>query len=116
MNSADQDSGPKTWTGLDVTKENVADESEEIDKDARMRNSVINELINTERDYVKDIAYMLEELKEPLEEKNILDPPEMIAIFSNLSSLLGINMEVCSFAHSLIRAGLHLISLAVETI
>ena len=67
---------------------------EKLDEKARMRNAVINELINTERDYIKDVAYILEELKEPLESKGIINALESGRIFSNLSSLLGINREL----------------------
>lgn len=49
-------------------------EDSKLEEKERLRNAVINELVNTERDYVKDLAYILEEFKDPLESKDLLSP------------------------------------------
>lgn len=55
-------------------KKDVMSEDSKLEEKERLRNAVINELVNTERDYVKDLAYILEEFKDPLEAKDLLTP------------------------------------------
>ncbi len=59
-----------------------------------MRNLVINEIINTERDYVKDLQIIMDQFRNPLKEEGILSEEELRDIFSNINLLIKVNTEL----------------------
>ncbi|ELR18659.1 RhoGEF domain containing protein [Acanthamoeba castellanii str. Neff] len=67
---------------------------EDVPEKQRQRNRVINEIVNTERDYVQDLKIMLTLFRMPLDEEGILTKEELSTIFSNLSMLLHVNSEL----------------------
>lgn len=80
---------------LQKKKENqVLSESASLPERERMRNKVVNELIKTERDYIKDLEIIIKLFIEPLEEEGILTKEELKDIFSNIRLLININREL----------------------
>jgi hypothetical protein len=62
---------------------------------------VLNELMRTERDYVRDLYLCRTALALPMREKGMLNEEECIAIFSNLDMLLAFNTVPSLFSLSL---------------
>ncbi|KAL6073123.1 RhoGEF domain containing protein [Balamuthia mandrillaris] len=69
-------------------------EKEEWEKHERLRNEVIKELVETESAYVDHLSTIVEVFVEPIKEKNILTPPQVQVIFSNIALILTINTEL----------------------
>jgi hypothetical protein len=57
----------------------------------KKRHMVINEIINTEKDYVYDLQVLLTVFMTPLLNEGILTPDEISAIFSNAKLLVSVN-------------------------
>ncbi|GAM23427.1 hypothetical protein SAMD00019534_066020 [Acytostelium subglobosum LB1] len=64
------------------------------DGDTKMRNKVINELINTEKDYVDDLDLIINVIMMPLRDNKILSDKDINIIFSNIQVLLGVNQAM----------------------
>eukprot|EP01090_Pellita_catalonica_P021835 TRINITY_DN827_c0_g1_i3.p2 TRINITY_DN827_c0_g1~~TRINITY_DN827_c0_g1_i3.p2 ORF type:complete len:424 (-),score=94.27 TRINITY_DN827_c0_g1_i3:2221-3492(-) len=58
------------------------------------RGKVLQELINTEQDYVKDLEHIIEMYIKPLRQKKLISPEAMREVFSNVESILGVNKEL----------------------
>jgi hypothetical protein len=63
----------------------------ENDDEYRMRNKVINEIINTERDYVNDLEMVIRLFLNPMREEKLLNDLTIATIFSNIELILGFN-------------------------
>lgn len=59
-----------------------------------LRQQVIDEIITTEKDYVNDLTYLVENYLTPLKYSNIAQPDQVMAIFSNAELILGVNKEL----------------------
>lgn len=57
----------------------------------KARLNVFNEILYTERDYVRDLELIVELFVNPLQKKNILDSASIQAIFSNIEVIIKIN-------------------------
>ncbi|KAK5582398.1 hypothetical protein RB653_003981 [Dictyostelium firmibasis] len=64
------------------------------EKNKRFRIKIINELIETERDYVRDLNIVVEVFLNPIREKQLLSAKDVNALFSNIEILYSINMNV----------------------
>ncbi|KAN0032251.1 hypothetical protein ACTFIV_006132 [Dictyostelium citrinum] len=64
------------------------------EKNKRFRIKIINELIETERDYVRDLNIVVEVFLNPIREKQLLSAKDINALFSNIEILYSINMNV----------------------
>ncbi|KYQ89024.1 pleckstrin (PH) domain-containing protein [Tieghemostelium lacteum] len=59
----------------------------------KMRNKVINEIINTEKDYISDLNIIINVIYQPLKELKIITDKDLSTIFSNIQLLLNVNKE-----------------------
>lgn len=64
---------------------------EELDERTIKRNKVLNECINTERDYIRDLEVMIKYFKNPMVELGLMGKAESSVIFSNVSVLVDVN-------------------------
>lgn len=64
-----------------------------------LRLNVLNEIVETERKYVKDLKFIIEYYKTPLRTNRILTRPEIDTMFVNLDELVALNTK---FSNSLI--------------
>ncbi|KAM9989947.1 hypothetical protein ACTFIY_005993 [Dictyostelium cf. discoideum] len=64
------------------------------EKNKRFRIKIINELIETERDYVRDLNIVVEVFLNPIREKQLLSAKDINSLFSNIEILFSINMNV----------------------
>ncbi|KAM9951765.1 hypothetical protein ACTFIT_002448 [Dictyostelium discoideum] len=62
----------------------------------KMRNMVINEIINTEKDYIADLNIIVNFILTPLKESKIIPDKDISIIFSNIQLLLNVNKELLS--------------------
>eukprot|EP01087_Luapelamoeba_hula_P008547 TRINITY_DN2141_c0_g1_i1.p1 TRINITY_DN2141_c0_g1~~TRINITY_DN2141_c0_g1_i1.p1 ORF type:complete len:683 (-),score=166.10 TRINITY_DN2141_c0_g1_i1:44-2092(-) len=69
----------------------ILSESTDLDERTRLRHKCINEIINTERDYIKDLNVIIKLILEPMLKENIITHEESKDIFSNIKSLFGVN-------------------------
>lgn len=69
----------------------VLSESPDLDERTLKRHKIINELLNTERDYIRDLNLVIKMFLEPLGKEGILTPEEIKDIFSNIKLLVGVN-------------------------
>eukprot|EP01119_Soliformovum_irregulare_P010583 TRINITY_DN2614_c0_g1_i2.p1 TRINITY_DN2614_c0_g1~~TRINITY_DN2614_c0_g1_i2.p1 ORF type:complete len:677 (+),score=206.56 TRINITY_DN2614_c0_g1_i2:111-2141(+) len=59
----------------------------------KTRQLVLNEIISTERDYVKDLELIIKIFLEPIDKQGILTRSEMQEIFSNITVLSSVNKQ-----------------------
>eukprot|EP01103_Thecamoeba_quadrilineata_P010714 TRINITY_DN238_c0_g1_i1.p1 TRINITY_DN238_c0_g1~~TRINITY_DN238_c0_g1_i1.p1 ORF type:complete len:532 (-),score=111.13 TRINITY_DN238_c0_g1_i1:152-1705(-) len=67
---------------------------EATNRQVEKRKQVAQELINTERHYVKDLVVAKEVFLVPIKEKNLLTKSELVTIFSNLESIILLHQEL----------------------
>jgi hypothetical protein len=72
-------------------REVVVQVGQDLPEQVRKRNQVINEIINTEKDYVYDLRTMVSIFKNPMLEENILTKEEVGVMFSNVHLLIEVN-------------------------
>ncbi|EGG17431.1 pleckstrin domain-containing protein [Cavenderia fasciculata] len=76
-----------------VVHQNVLEETGET----KMRNKVINEIINTEKDYISDLKVIINVIYTPLKESKILQEKDISTIFSNVQFLLSPIQRLCKY-------------------
>eukprot|EP01103_Thecamoeba_quadrilineata_P008750 TRINITY_DN18481_c0_g1_i1.p1 TRINITY_DN18481_c0_g1~~TRINITY_DN18481_c0_g1_i1.p1 ORF type:complete len:534 (-),score=108.77 TRINITY_DN18481_c0_g1_i1:206-1807(-) len=94
----------KSETGTETSEfvENFPDQQDKSaqpvqlpeDKLDRLRFKTIQELIDSERDYIRDIDVIMRNIYNPLLENNILTKDDMRNVFSNLAQLQMINQKL----------------------
>ncbi|KAJ3216189.1 Myosin 10A, isoform D [Dinochytrium kinnereticum] len=65
-----------------------------ISKQERKRQEIIYEILCTEKDYVNDLETVIEVYMKQFRKNKLLRPKDMSVIFSNIDSILPINMEL----------------------
>jgi len=89
----------KPWSGMSKCKPCIIFRSDDIDgmilgrlsdKEKR-RQEIIFELLQTERDYVRDLDIIIELFLNGLRDSKILSAKDITTMFSNIESLLPIN-------------------------
>jgi hypothetical protein len=65
--------------------------AEELTKEERVRNKVVNEIATTERGYVLDMEIVVDVFMNAIKNSNLLTPGQITGIFSNVEAILGIN-------------------------
>eukprot|EP01102_Stenamoeba_stenopodia_P004227 TRINITY_DN144_c0_g2_i2.p1 TRINITY_DN144_c0_g2~~TRINITY_DN144_c0_g2_i2.p1 ORF type:complete len:843 (+),score=245.61 TRINITY_DN144_c0_g2_i2:618-3146(+) len=70
-----------------------------------MRSKVIEELINTEEDYINDLILISKVFYMPIREKKLLKEKEIEIIFSTMTMLLGVNSELLKVFKQELDAG-----------
>uniref|UniRef100_A0A4W4GA93 Phosphatidylinositol 3,4,5-trisphosphate-dependent Rac exchanger 1 protein n=1 Tax=Electrophorus electricus TaxID=8005 RepID=A0A4W4GA93_ELEEL len=84
----------------DSLQENVDQTSKDSDRQLRLRLCVLNEILNTERDYVRTLAFLqsafLWRIRQTAESQQCLTPEQVKILFSNIEEILGVHLEVLS--------------------
>eukprot|EP01087_Luapelamoeba_hula_P011918 TRINITY_DN3304_c0_g1_i2.p1 TRINITY_DN3304_c0_g1~~TRINITY_DN3304_c0_g1_i2.p1 ORF type:complete len:521 (-),score=109.35 TRINITY_DN3304_c0_g1_i2:32-1594(-) len=62
--------------------------------DKRLRKMVIDEMLSTEADYVRDLKIIQTLYYAPLKERGIIEPQELQSIFLNVSIIVNVSVEV----------------------
>jgi hypothetical protein len=70
-----------------------------------MRTKVIDELINTEEDYLRDLMLTSKLFYMPIKEKKLLKDKEIEVIFSTMTMLLGVNIELLKVMKQELESG-----------
>lgn len=76
---------------LSLSQEDLSLERSEESK-AKFRN-VFNELMMTERDFVRDLKIIDEVFRSPMESKKLVTPSEAMVLFGGLNPILQVNIE-----------------------
>ena len=80
---------------LELKKEReILSEDPSLDERTLKRHKVINEIINTEKDYISDLNKVIKIFLEPLGKEGILTPEEVKDIFSNVKLLVNVNQAL----------------------
>ncbi|KAL7884930.1 hypothetical protein AOLI_G00077000 [Acnodon oligacanthus] len=83
----------------DSPQEN-ADQTKDSDRQLRLRLCVLNEILNTERDYVRTLAFLqsafLQRIKQTAENQQCLTPEHVKILFSNIEEILDVHREFLS--------------------
>lgn len=69
-------------------KPSILPEGEDLAKEVRLRNKCINEIIDTERDYITDLEIVADLFVAPLRGDNIISAADVGKIFSNIEQIL----------------------------
>jgi RhoGEF domain len=67
---------------------------EEEEKRVRLRAQALEEVIASERAYLVDLHVIVAVFKEPLQAEKLLEPSDIVDVFSNVSVLITINKEL----------------------
>uniref|UniRef100_A0A8C1QKT7 Phosphatidylinositol-3,4,5-trisphosphate-dependent Rac exchange factor 1 n=1 Tax=Cyprinus carpio TaxID=7962 RepID=A0A8C1QKT7_CYPCA len=74
--------------------------SKDSDRQLRLRLCVLNEILNTERDYVRNLAFLqsafLQRIRQTAENQQCLTPEQVKILFSNIESILEVHFEFLS--------------------
>lgn len=76
-----------------------------LQKAQRMRNAILNEVITTERQYVKDLNTIVQVFSGPIKKLNVLSQAEVHAIFSNISDIHKLNNKCMDLIEKAIEEG-----------
>uniref|UniRef100_A0AAR2M4Q1 Phosphatidylinositol-3,4,5-trisphosphate-dependent Rac exchange factor 1 n=1 Tax=Pygocentrus nattereri TaxID=42514 RepID=A0AAR2M4Q1_PYGNA len=83
----------------DSPQEN-ADQKRDSDRQVRLRLCVLNEILNTERDYVRTLAFLqsafLQRIRQTAENQQCLTPEHVKILFSNIEEILDVHREFLS--------------------
>lgn len=79
---------------MQIPKLNFEFEGVEITKEEIHRRKVIYELLKTEKDYVDDIFLIIEIFLKPLIKSQILKMPVIHSIFSEIETLVKVNVQL----------------------
>ncbi|KAM6976673.1 phosphatidylinositol 3,4,5-trisphosphate-dependent Rac exchanger 1 protein [Aplochiton taeniatus] len=87
--------------------ENGVHGTKDSDRQQRLRLCVLNEVLNTERDYVRTLLFLqsafLERIRQTAEEQQCLAPEHVKILFSNIEEILEVHKEMLSA----VEASLH---------
>ncbi|XP_016136549.1 phosphatidylinositol 3,4,5-trisphosphate-dependent Rac exchanger 1 protein-like [Sinocyclocheilus grahami] len=90
----------KINTEEDSKQENGDLSSKDSDRQLRLRLCVLNEILNTERDYVRNLAFLqsafLQRIRQTAENQQCLTPEQVKILFSNIESILEFHCEFLS--------------------
>ncbi|KAJ8260075.1 hypothetical protein GJAV_G00176780 [Gymnothorax javanicus] len=85
-----------TGNGVQTTKD--------LDRQLRLRLCVLNEILNTERDYVKTLLFLqsafLHRIRQTAEDQQCLSPENVKVLFSNIEAILEVHKEVLTAIES----------------
>ncbi|XP_048065877.1 phosphatidylinositol 3,4,5-trisphosphate-dependent Rac exchanger 1 protein [Megalobrama amblycephala] len=90
----------KINTEEDSQQENGDLSSKDSDRQFRLRLCVLNEILNTERDYVRNLAFLqsafLQRIRQTSENQQCLTPEQVKILFSNIESILEVHSDFLS--------------------
>jgi hypothetical protein len=81
------------------------DTDDDEEAQAEKRQHVINEILSTERDYLRDLRWVLEQYVEPIKASNVINARDQQHLFSNLASLCHLHEEILSMLEKSTAAG-----------
>jgi hypothetical protein len=81
------------------------DTDDDEEAQAEKRQHVINEILSTERDYLRDLRWVLEQYVEPIKASNVISTRDQLHLFSNLASLCHLHEEILSMLEKSTAAG-----------
>ncbi|XP_063339084.1 dynamin-binding protein isoform X5 [Pelmatolapia mariae] len=108
-------SEPKTLESAPVSTTPTATTGSE-DPETRMlekRSKVIEELLQTERDYIKDLQMCVEEIIEPLQQKQVKNV-DYEGLFGNISSVIDLSQRLLNSLHETDSIGKVFLDFKVE--
>lgn len=108
-------SEPKTLESAPVSTTPTASTGSE-DPETRMlekRSKVIEELLQTERDYIKDLQMCVEEIIEPLQQKQVKNV-DYEGLFGNISSVIDLSQRLLNSLHETDSIGKVFLDFKVE--
>ncbi|XP_029690371.1 phosphatidylinositol 3,4,5-trisphosphate-dependent Rac exchanger 1 protein isoform X2 [Takifugu rubripes] len=80
--------------------ENGVHDTKDSDRQQRLRLCVLNEMVNTERDYVRTLLFLqsafLHRIRQTAEDQQCLSPEHVKILFSNIEDILELHKEVLS--------------------
>ncbi|TSN76597.1 Phosphatidylinositol 3,4,5-trisphosphate-dependent Rac exchanger 1 protein [Bagarius yarrelli] len=84
----------------DSVRENTEQPCKDSERQLRLRLCVLNELLNTERDYVRTLAFLqsafLQRIRQMGEKQQCLTPEQVKILFSNIEEILDVHQEFFS--------------------
>ena len=96
--TTDDTAEPLTEESIEISEQEIeTPEEKAIRKEEQRRKhriNVINEIRTTEADYVNDIAIIVEVFSKPLSESGLLNPVDMVGLFSNIEVLVNVNQKL----------------------
>ena len=75
-------------------------------KKHRYRQRVQGELLSTEESYHNDLTLLIKIFMEPLQERKLLQPPQVNAIFANISSIMSLHEYLLQQLRPLYEGGM----------
>ncbi|XP_064162230.1 phosphatidylinositol 3,4,5-trisphosphate-dependent Rac exchanger 1 protein-like [Anguilla rostrata] len=101
---------------MDIKSANMEDEGHpgngvqtirDSDRQVRLRLCVLNEILNTERDYVKTLIFLqsafLHRIQQTADDQQCLSPENVKVLFSNIEDILEVHKEVLAALESSLR-------------
>ncbi|KAG7471975.1 hypothetical protein MATL_G00103680 [Megalops atlanticus] len=85
-------------------QENGVQNSKDSDRQLRLRLCVLNEILNTERDYVRTLLFLqsafLQRIRQTADDQQCLSPENVKVLFSNIEVILDVHKEVLAALES----------------
>jgi hypothetical protein len=78
---------------LKLISENIVKE-EKLEKYERLRKEVVKEIVQTERDYVRDLQILISVFLNPIRKQELLSSYDIVSLFSNIEALLPLNQAL----------------------
>ncbi|XP_061913098.1 phosphatidylinositol 3,4,5-trisphosphate-dependent Rac exchanger 1 protein isoform X2 [Entelurus aequoreus] len=101
------------WRGWGQTMEEqdahleTAHAVKESDRQQRLRLCVLNEMLNTERDYVRTLLFLqsafLQRIRQTADDKQCLSPEHVKMLFSNIEDILELHKELLSSVEAVLQ-------------
>ncbi|XP_029011742.1 phosphatidylinositol 3,4,5-trisphosphate-dependent Rac exchanger 1 protein isoform X2 [Betta splendens] len=91
--------------------ENGIHAAKDSDRQQRLRLCVLNEILNTERDYVRTLLFLqsafLQRIRQTADDQQCLSPEHVKILFSNIEDILELHKEVLSVVESSLQPEPH---------
>ncbi|KAJ8265642.1 hypothetical protein COCON_G00147410 [Conger conger] len=88
----------------EVHQENGVQNTKDSDRQLRLRLCVLNEILNTERDYVRTLLFLqsafLHRIQQTADDQQCLSPENVKILFSNMEDILHVHQEVLAALES----------------
>uniref|UniRef100_A0AAQ4QIQ3 Phosphatidylinositol 3,4,5-trisphosphate-dependent Rac exchanger 1 protein n=1 Tax=Gasterosteus aculeatus aculeatus TaxID=481459 RepID=A0AAQ4QIQ3_GASAC len=95
----------------DARQENGVHATKDSDRQQRLRLCVLNEILNTERDYVRTLLFLqsafLQRIRQTAEDQQCLSPEHVKILFSNIEDILELHKEVLSAVEASLQPDPH---------
>lgn len=92
--SLEHEAPPAEQRELQAAPTTAEGSAAKAEKNEKHRRNVIEEIITTERDYVSDLRVVSEVFIQPLRDQQIIQPDDLMQLFSNIELIASVNREV----------------------